>query len=53
MRTPINFVFVYAAVNVIDAGIAARLGYEVVGEREIGAPGGPQISMITWAPWAR
>ena len=32
-----------AAVNVIDATIAERLGYRVVGEIEIGAPGGPQI----------
>jgi hypothetical protein len=32
-----------AAVGVIDAQIAEQIGYEVVGETEIGAPGGPQI----------
>jgi len=32
-----------AAVSVIDAQIARQLGYEVVGETEIGAPGGPRI----------
>ena len=32
-----------ASVNVLDAAIAAGLGLEVVGETEIGAPGGPQI----------
>ena len=31
-------------VNVIDTSIAESLGYEVVGETEIGAPGGPQIT---------
>jgi hypothetical protein len=32
-----------ASVNVIDSGIAESRGYEIVGETEIGAPGGPQI----------
>ena len=32
-----------ASVNVIDAAIATSLGFEVVGEMQIGAPGGPQI----------
>ena len=32
-----------AGVNVIDSSIAESLGYEVIGEMEIGAPGGPQI----------
>lgn len=32
-----------AGVNVIDNSIAESQGYEVVGEMEIGAPGGPQI----------
>lgn len=32
-----------AGVNVIDSSIAESQGYEVVGEMEIGAPGGPQI----------
>lgn len=32
-----------AGVNVIDISIAESQGYEVVGETEIGAPGGPQI----------
>ena len=32
-----------AGVNVIDSSIAESQGYEVVGETEIGAPGGPQI----------
>ena len=32
-----------AGVNVIDTSIAESQGYEVVGETEIGAPGGPQI----------
>jgi len=32
-----------ASVNVIDTTIAEKLGFEVVGETEIGAPGGPQI----------
>ena len=32
-----------ASVNVIDISIAESLGLEVVGETEIGAPGGPQI----------
>jgi predicted aspartyl protease len=32
-----------ASVNVIDSGIAESRGYKVVGETEIGAPGGPQI----------
>ena len=32
-----------AGVNVIDTSIAERLGYEVVGEMELGAPGGAQI----------
>jgi hypothetical protein len=33
-----------ASVNVIDAAIAESLGFEVVGETQIGAPGGPQIN---------
>ena len=32
-----------AGVNVIDSSIAESQGYEVVGEMDIGAPGGPQI----------
>ena len=32
-----------AAINVIDAAIAESLGLNVVGEMEIGAPGGPKI----------
>ena len=32
-----------AGVNVIDISMAESQGYEVVGETEIGAPGGPQI----------
>jgi hypothetical protein len=32
-----------AGVNVIDTQLAEAQGYEVVGETEIGAPGGPQI----------
>jgi len=32
-----------ASVNVIDGAIAESLGFEVVGEMQIGAPGGPQI----------
>lgn len=32
-----------ASVNVIDAAIAESLGFEVVGEMQLGAPGGPQI----------
>ena len=32
-----------AGVNVIDISIAESQGYEIVGETEIGAPGGPQI----------
>jgi predicted aspartyl protease len=43
-----------ASVNVIDATIAASLGYAVVGETEIGAPGGPQIpAQIVKVPLAR
>ena len=42
-----------ASVNVIDTTIAESLGYEVVGETEIGAPGGPQIpSSIVAVPSA-
>ncbi|MEM7281700.1 MAG: aspartyl protease family protein, partial [Pseudomonadota bacterium] len=33
-----------AAINVIDNDIAKRLGYEVIGTTEIGAPGGPRIA---------
>lgn len=32
-----------ASVNVLDSAIAESLGLEVVGEMQIGAPGGPQI----------
>ena len=32
-----------ASVHVIDSGIAEALGYEVIGELEIGAPGGNQV----------
>ena len=32
-----------ASVNIIDSSIAESQGYEVIGEMEIGAPGGPQI----------
>jgi predicted aspartyl protease len=32
-----------ASVNVIDSKIAESLAYEVIGETEIGAPGGPRI----------
>jgi len=43
-----------ASVNVIDAAIAASLGFEVVGEMQIGAPGGPQIpGDIVRSPLAR
>jgi predicted aspartyl protease len=43
-----------ASVNVIDSSIAESLGLEVVGETEIGAPGGPQIpSKIVIVPLAR
>lgn len=43
-----------ASVNVIDTTIAESLGYEIVGETEIGAPGGPQIpSRIVSVPVAR
>jgi predicted aspartyl protease len=42
-----------ASVNVIDTTVAESLGYEVVGETEIGAPGGPQIpSKIVSVPTA-
>jgi hypothetical protein len=42
-----------ASVNVIDAAIAESLGFEVVGEMQIGAPGGPQINgNIVRAPLA-
>lgn len=42
-----------ASVNVIDAAIAESLGLEVVGEIQIGAPGGPQIpGKIVRAPLA-
>ena len=33
-----------ASVNVLDSAIAESLGLEVIGETQIGAPGGPQIS---------
>jgi hypothetical protein len=33
-----------ASVNVIDVTIAESYGFEVIGETEIGAPGGPQIA---------
>jgi membrane-associated protease RseP (regulator of RpoE activity) len=33
-----------ASVNVIDVTIAQSYGFEVIGETEIGAPGGPQIA---------
>jgi predicted aspartyl protease len=43
-----------AGVNVIDSSIAESLGLEVVGEMEIGAPGGPQIpGNIVLLPVAR
>jgi len=43
-----------ASVNVIDSSIAESLGLEVVGETEIGAPGGPQIpAKIVIVPLAR
>jgi hypothetical protein len=43
-----------ASVNVIDAAIAESLGFEIVGEMQIGAPGGPQIpGNIVRAPLAR
>ncbi len=32
-----------SSLNVLDSGIARELGLEVIGEREIGAPGMPQI----------
>ena len=42
-----------ASVNVIDAAIAESLDFEVVGEMQIGAPGGPQIpGNIVRAPLA-
>jgi predicted aspartyl protease len=37
-----------AGVNVIDTQLAEAQGYEVVGETEIGAPGGPQIPATGW-----
>jgi predicted aspartyl protease len=43
-----------ASVNVIDSSIAESLGLKVVGETEIGAPGGPQIpANIVVVPLAR
>jgi len=43
-----------ASVNVIDSSIAESLGYEVIDETEIGAPGGPQIPAdIVSVPLAR
>jgi len=43
-----------ASVNVIDSSIAESLGYEVIDETEIGAPGGPQIrANIVMIPSAR
>ncbi len=43
-----------APVNVIDSSIAERMGYEVIGETGIGAPGGPQIpANIVRVPKAR
>ena len=40
----LNFVIdTGAQVNVIDSTIAEKLGFEVVGETEVGAPGGPQV----------
>jgi predicted aspartyl protease len=42
-----------ASVNVLDSAIAEFLGLEVVGEMQIGAPGGPQIpGKIVKAPLA-
>ena len=42
-----------ASVHVLDSAIAESLGLEVVGETQIGAPGGPQISgNIVRAPLA-
>ena len=42
-----------ASVNVLDGAIAEALGLEIVGETEIGAPGGPQIpANIVRAPVA-
>jgi hypothetical protein len=42
-----------ASVNVLDSELAMSLGLEVVGEMEIGAPGGPQIpGNIVKAPLA-
>jgi predicted aspartyl protease len=32
-----------ASVNVLDTGVAQRLGFEVTGQMEIGAPGGAQV----------
>ena len=32
-----------ASVNVLDSEVAKRLGFEVTGQMEIGAPGGPQV----------
>jgi predicted aspartyl protease len=32
-----------ASVNVLDTGVAKRLGFEVTGQMEIGAPGGAQV----------
>jgi predicted aspartyl protease len=43
-----------ASVNVLDSAIAESLGLEVVGEMQIGAPGGPQIpGKIVKAPLAQ
>ncbi len=33
-----------ASVNVLDSAVAESLGLEVIGEIQIGAPGGPQVS---------
>jgi predicted aspartyl protease len=43
-----------ATVNILDSALAERLGYEVVGETEIGAPGGPAVpANIVSVPVAR
>ncbi len=43
-----------ASVNVMDTTIAEKLGYNVIGSTEIGAPGGPQVAMdIVKVPLAK
>jgi len=44
----------FATVNILDSALAERLGYEVVGGTEIGAPGGPVVpANVVSVPVAR